>query len=307
MTDEVLKESLSREGYRLGLFYTYQSHVINGLFFCCLFFVWGFSHLETYWTLTALPNPQIFTQLLAAVLGLVIIEQLYLNTRPEQRWHIKFLCFALGCTFVYDFYLFSDALLFNRVSPDIWAARGAVVALLTPLIAIAAIRNPSWSLDIAISRGVVFHSATLLATGCYLLVMAVAGYYIKIFGGQWGTVLQIIFVTFGFLFLVLLLFSGQIRAKLRVFLNKHFFNYSYDYRNEWLRMISRLSDASHNVPLVERAILTLSDLVESPSGLLWIAGENGGYEIRGSYGNPGIHIDRIDSQENLVQYMKDEQ
>ena len=94
---KVLKASLGREGYLLGLFFTYQSHVIYGLFCCCLFFVWGFPYLETYLSLTALPDPQIFTQLLAAVLGLVIIEQLYLNSRPEQRWHIKFLCFALGC------------------------------------------------------------------------------------------------------------------------------------------------------------------------------------------------------------------
>ena len=300
---KVLKTSLGRVESQLGLFFSYQFQVICGLFCCCLFFVWGFPYLEIYLSFSAFPDPQIFTQLLAAVLGLVIIEQLYLNTRPEQRWHIKFLCFALGCTFVYDFYLFSDSLLFNRVPPDIWTARGAVVALLTPLIAVAAIRNPSWSLDISVSRGIVFHSVTLLGTGCYLLVMAVVGHYIKLFGGKWGTVSQIIFVTLGFLFLVLLLLSGQIRAKLRVFLNKHFFNYSYDYRNEWLRMISELSDASHNVPLVERVILTLSDLVESPSGLLWMVGKNGDYEIRGSYGNPGIHVDHIEAQDQLVQYM----
>jgi len=304
---QVLKVSVDPTESKLSLFFTYQTHVIYGLFCCSLFFVWGFPFILPPLSLIDLPDPQIFTQLLAAVLGLVIIEQLYRNTRPEQRWHIKFLCFALGCTFTYDFYLFSDTLLFKRVSSEIWAARGIVVALLTPLIAIASIRNPSWSVDIAVSRGIVFHSATLLVTGCYLLVMAVAGYYIKIYGGQWGTVVQIIFVTFGFLFLVLLLFSGQARAKLRVFLNKHFFNYSYDYRNEWLRMISRLSDVSDNVPLVERVILTISDLVESPSGLLWIAGENGDYELRGSYGNPDIHIDHVFNHDPIVEYMKNQQ
>ena len=110
---KVLKASLGSVESQLGLFFTHQFHVIYGLFCCCLFFVWGFPHLEAYLSFTALPDPQTFTQLLAAVLGLVIIEQLYRNTRPEQRWHIKFLCYALGCTFAYDFYLFSDSLLFS--------------------------------------------------------------------------------------------------------------------------------------------------------------------------------------------------
>lgn len=301
----VLNEALGKAEVQLGSFFRYQVHAIYALFGLYLFLLWVFPFLEQYFFLESFPDLQIFGHVLMAIFGLVIIEQLYRNTRPEQRWHIKFLCFGLGGIFAYDFYLFSDTLLFRRISPEIWAARGAVVALLAPLIALAAVRNPSWSIDIAVSRGVVFHSATLLGAGCYLLIMSIAGYYIKIYGGEWGAVIQIIFLTGAFLLLVLLLFSGQIRSKLRVFLSKHFFTYNYDYRQEWLGIISRLSDVSNNIPLEERVILALSNLVESPSGLLWMVEENGAYMLRGSYGDPNIRVDRIDSQDELVRFVKD--
>ena len=249
-------------------------------------------------------NMQVFGHVILAIIGLVLIEQLYRNTRYDQRWNIKFLCFALGGLFAYNFYLFSDALLFQKINPDIWAARGAIVAMLMPFIAIAVARNPDWSLDIFISRGVVFHSATLLGSGAYLLLMAIAGYYIKIYGGEWGRVAQIVFLMGAFLVLALLLFSGQIRARLRVFLSKHFFSYAYDYRKEWLDMIATLSETS-GIPLEERVILALAQLVESPSGVLWVREADQAFYCRAGYGDPEIEIARINADDPMLKFIAD--
>ena len=42
------------------------------------------------------------------------------------------------------------------------------------------------------------------------------------------------------LLLGVLLFSAQLRARLRVLINKHFFHFKYEYREEWLRFIETL-------------------------------------------------------------------
>ena len=63
-------------------------------------------------------------------------------------------------------------------------ARGFAQALLIPFLAVATVRH-DWTIDIALP-GVVFQSATLLATGIYLLIIAAAGYYVRYFGGTWG-------------------------------------------------------------------------------------------------------------------------
>jgi putative PEP-CTERM system histidine kinase len=215
---------------------------------------------------------------LLAIVGMLLTEHVFRNTEPARRWSLKYLCLALGAVFAFDFYLYSDALLFRRVSPDIWGARGIVSTLVAPLIAVSAARNPSWSLDVFVSRQAVFHSTTLIAASAYLLVMAVAGYYIRFFGGSWGSILQITFLFGAGILLSLMLFSGTLRAWVRVFLSKHFFSYRYDYREEWLRFTRILSEGEPGVRLHERSIEALATLVESPAGGLWIRTEASVFE-----------------------------
>jgi putative PEP-CTERM system histidine kinase len=167
---------------------------------------------------------QFVGQMVVAIVGLVLVEQIYQNVRPEHRWWIKHLCLATGCMFAYDFYLYADALLLGRLNLSLWDARGAIFVLLSPFIIIAAARNKDWSATVQFSRNLVFHSTALIATGIYLLVMGFAGHYIALFGEQWGRVSQIIFMVGAVLVLGVLLISGTIRPQVRVFFCKHFFN-----------------------------------------------------------------------------------
>ncbi|MGH8763059.1 MAG: XrtA/PEP-CTERM system histidine kinase PrsK, partial [Nitrosospira sp.] len=110
----------------------------------------------------------------------------------------------------------------------------------------------------------------------YLLTMAAAGYYLRFFGGSWGTVMQVTFLFGAVILLLAMLFSGTLRSWLRVFISKHFFSYNYDYREEWLRFTRTLSEGEHG--LGERVIQALAQLVESPGGGLWISRESGNCE-----------------------------
>lgn len=216
----------------------------------------------------------IIGRVVLAVIGLALVEQLYRNAPEAQRWAIKYFCLGLGALFAYDFYLYSDAMLFHVADPGIWSARGFINALLVPLIAVSAARNPLWSLDVHVSRRVVFHSAALIGAGAYLLVMAGAGYYIRLFGGNWGGVLQVAFLFGAAVILIAMLFSGALRARLKVFLSKHFFNYKYDYREEWLRFTHTLSAGEPGIKLRQRSLQAVAELVDSPAAALWV--EEGG-------------------------------
>ncbi len=265
---------------------------------------WGGFWLHSGWLRSPFPKLQIMGQLLLVLAGLTAVEQLYRNTRPDKRWYIKFLCLALGGLFAYEFYLYADALLFRRFNPDLWAARGLIAALLVPLLAVTAARNPTWSVETFVSRDVVFHSAAVVGAGLYLLVMASAGYYVRFYGGEWGRVLQVTFLVGAFLLLLVLLFSGQMRARLRVFLNKHFFNYRYDYRKEWLRITEALSEPNDRSPLGERVIRALADLVESPAGSLWIKSDSGRYLHRDDWGEPQGEIPWLEAQDPVLRFMQ---
>ena len=240
---------------------------------------------------------------LMSIAGLALVEHLYRNSRPERRWAIKFLCFGLGGMFVYDFFLYSDALLFKFIDDDLWNARGAINAMIVPLIAVSASRNPQWSVSVFVSRGLVFHSATLMGAGAYLLVMAATGYYIRSYGGEWGTILQITFLFGAILLLFVLLLSGQLRAYLKFFLSRHFYGYKYDYREEWLRFTRALTAGTQSEQLYEGAIRSIAGIVESPFGILWVRGDTGGYEVMGCWEFTEPVTQLIDADSPLVSFL----
>jgi putative PEP-CTERM system histidine kinase len=240
----------------------------------------------------------------SAVLGLLLVEQLYRNTRVEQRWGIKFACLGIGGLFAYDFYLYSDAMLFRHVSPEIWAARGVVNALTVPLIAISALRNPGWSLGITVSRRIFFHSAALIGAAIYLLLMAFAGYILRIFGGSGGAVMQVAFLSGTGILLVGILFSGGVRSSLRVFISKHFYTYNYDYREEWLGFTRSLSEDGPG--LGERVVQALAKLVESPGGAAFIVREPGHCETVARW-NMSINSEQGPENILLCEYLEKKQ
>ncbi len=240
-----------------------------------------------------------------SVLGMALVEQLFRNTPEETRWGIKYLCFGLGTMFIYDFYLYTDALLFHHIDLSIWSARGAVTVMTIPLIAVSAARNPRWSLPVFMSRRMVFHTTTLFSAGIYMLLMALAGYYVKVYGGTWGEALQIAFFAGAAILLVALLFSGHLRARVKVFLNKHFFSYQYDYRDEWLRLIGLLSGQKTEKPLQERVIWALCEIVESDGGLLWQCGDDGHCRLVSRFNHPEIELPELDESDELLAFLAD--
>jgi putative PEP-CTERM system histidine kinase len=245
-----------------------------------------------------------FGQVVMAVLGLAMVEQVYRNSRRQKRWAVKLLCFGLGGTFAYDLYMYSSAMLVQEVDVNLWAARGAINALAVPLLAVSLARNPSWSSDIFVSRHVAFHSAALLVAGGYLLLMAGAGYYIRLYGGTWGGVAQAVFFFGALIFLAVLLASGKVRAQIRVLLSKHFFRNKYEYREEWLRFTDVLADSATDEALRERVITGVANLMESPCGGLWERGPNGNFVLTAAW-----HLDvppgaQVKAEEGLPIFLR---
>lgn len=215
--------------------------------------------------------------LLTSLIGLILVEQIYRGARPEGRWALKFLSLGLGALFAYDFYSYTHLVLFRSLDEEIWQARGFAVALVAPLLGLAASRQDTKSTNLALSRRLVFHGTTLIGAGAYLLVMAAAGYYLRTRGGDWGHVLQTVFLFAALMLLAVVLFSGTLRARLRVFLNKHFFSLHYDYREEWLKFTRLLSEGQPGERLCERAVEALAGLVESPGGAIWLKEADGAF------------------------------
>ncbi len=239
--------------------------------------IWIMLALYSLWPLTGLPQTTALTfsvnvplvgVLVLALTGVVFLEQIYRNVQPEQRWALKFLVIALGLSFAYDIFLYSYAMLYWQFNISVWAARGFIDALLVPLLVVAAARNPQWSLEVGVSRRAVFYSTSLLVVAFYIIATSIGGYYVRLYGGDWGRVAEITLACFALLVVLLITFSGQARSHLRVFLNKNFFSFRHDYREEWLRLSATLSASGTELP--QRAVHAMAQIMDSPGGALFM-------------------------------------
>jgi putative PEP-CTERM system histidine kinase len=206
--------------------------------------------------------------LATALLALILVEQIYRNATPSSRQSLKYLAIGAGVIFAYDLFLYSQAELLAGVTADAWNARGLANAIAVPLIVIAARRNTEWSLDIFVSRQVVFHTGAFMVVGAYLVVMAAGGYYVREIGGAWGRVGQIVFLAGAAVALLVLLASNALRRHAWVFISKHFYRNKYDYRIEWLRFIRTLSSAGEE-DVRRISVRAVAQIFANPGGVLF--------------------------------------
>ena len=197
------------------------------------------------------PSVLVLVGLGLSILGLLLLEQVIRHTRQSQEWRVKFLWVAVGALFAYDLIFFSVSFLFRKLDLELWLARGYVNALAAPLLAIGVMRLRAWKTRVFMSPALAVYTTSVAMAGLYLLVMAFAGYYLRVVGGQWGSILEIVFFAAAAIGLAVLFYSGSARAWLRVFVAKYFFPYKYDYRTEWLSLARQLSEGSAESPLAE--------------------------------------------------------
>jgi putative PEP-CTERM system histidine kinase len=237
-----------------------------------------------------------------ALIGLAILEQLFRNMSAHFRWATKYLFLAAGGLFAYDFYLYADALLFRSIDQYLWEARGVVHLVAVPLLAIASVRNKNWSLNIFVSRDIVLNTTAILVGGGYLLVMAGMGYYLRDYGGTWGKAGQVIFITIAVVFLFVVLSSSQFRAHIKVFLGKHFYKNKYDYRIEWLRLTQGLNDEELNKDHYQLVIQAIAQIVQARSGQLWLINNQGQYNNKSTW-QSGCLTEVLDKDDSLIEFL----
>ena len=298
--------AMLRDAFRQGSLTGQLKQVLGVSTIALLVMLLGFGALEFAlgWDILN-GKTKLLGQIALSLLGLSLVEQIWRNSPGFGRSSLKYLCIGVATLFVFDFFMYADALLFGQVADSFWNARGLVNALLVPLFAVNVINTRKQPVDFQLSRSAVFHAGTFVFAGVYLLFLALGGYYVRVLGGDWGDALQVLFLTISLTFLVTLVLSRRIRSKLMVLISQNFFDYKYDYREEWLKMTRELANLSDEPPLPERVIRILAALVESNAGAIWLKGEQGGYVLAASVNLATPKYTMIDSDAELVRFLTD--
>lgn len=218
-----------------------------------------------------------------AVAFMWILENIIRSSTEDQKRVLKYPALgilSLGAAFV--------LLAVRRLST---LTMGVDVLLLDSLIFLVgitfviffSIRFKLFEMDVFVSRYVVYHSATFLIIGAYLMGMGLLVLGIQHLG------IQLSFVGMGFLvFLVLfvlafLIISKEAKARLRFFINTHFFANKYDYRKEWGELSGYLSIAFNEKQIVHVTAQVIFDSMYISELGIWLKEGNA---YRCMYGIP---------------------
>jgi len=244
-------------------------------------------------------------QIIVAIMGLILVENLYRNLTRSRLWSVKLMLIGLTALYVYGLVLnIPEFLGAARIEP-FQLAQPLIYIVTLPLFIVTAVRGESLRLKLHSSRQVVFHSATLIFAGILLQGTAAAALYVRHFGGTPALVLSIVLGFAGLVAMIVALSTHSVRSQIKTFINENFFSYKYDYRLEWTKFIQAMSRyEDRGGP--ERALLTLSDHLDSPGGVLFVRRTGWKQFARLAYSQFGENFGPIQETDELLKSFEDE-
>ena len=245
---------------------------VSGIYGFCLALL-GLNLLSTYLHSPWLENKvfMVLQGILFSIIALLNVEQLYRNVQTIRL--LKLLCLNLAAIFIYDVYFFSQSLVQPELNPGFFQIRAVIVIVTSVFMGIAAItlnQTQDQNARLSLSRPVVFYTTSLTLAGSLLAIVALGGYYVRIYGGDWGAVVYALLLAAAVISIALVFASRKTREKLTVLINKHLFSHKYDYRTEWLKLIERLSQPTSPEEVHRQAIDAVASIFKSNGGALWL-------------------------------------
>lgn len=188
------------------------------------------------------------------IMAIMNLETVFSMISGVDRWKIRFEFIGMCSILAVLIFYYSHSLLYRTINMNLIPIRSWVFLIGSLLVGYSRLMRGN-DARVAVSRYVLYRSFALMVIGGYLLFLGLIGEGMKYFGSSFGHNVMI-FSAFAVGIFIMGLFSSEtLRRKIKVLINKHFYANKYDYRNEWLKFIKRLSSC-RSLSDVEQTILT---------------------------------------------------
>ncbi|MCK6370509.1 MAG: PEP-CTERM system histidine kinase PrsK, partial [Gammaproteobacteria bacterium] len=184
---------------------------------------------------------------------------------------------------------------------------GLTVVAAAALVGVVA-RRPQWSLAIFVSPQARTYLPRLMAMSAILAVLLAVMPFTRAMPPDSAQGLAVLILALTGTPVAALLFSERLSARIRVLLSKRFLPFRYDYREEWLRLIDTLASPDQRLPLPERAIKAVAQIVSSPAGMLWMRREpDGSFVCVAGWNTKMWSHERVPGDDPVVTFMFERQ
>ena len=204
------------------------------------------------------------------VLSLVNLESSIRSSGGDERWQIKYLVIGVGGILFFFIYLASQSLLFSLIDIRILPVTSAVILMSVTMMGFFIVRYRLLSVDIFISRYVVYNSLTVLVVGLYLLMVGLVTQGIKYFQIPSNYFFSALFFFISLLLLMVLFFATSLRRKAQLFINRHFYKHKYEFRDTWMESIENISPKRTEEEIKKTLIKMIVDKMGAKPCHLWL-------------------------------------
>ncbi|MFO7812724.1 MAG: PEP-CTERM system histidine kinase PrsK [Pelovirga sp.] len=191
--------------------------------------------------------------MLVLVFGLVQLERTLAGLHELQRWKVKLEVLASGLLMAAFALYFSHSLLFRSINVNYLPVRSVAVIVAVALFCYSRLARGDGA-RLALSRGIAHRSFVLLLVGGYLILLGTIGGGLRYLNIGDAKVLINILLLVGSLVLAVVFLSERLRRKLKVLLQKNFYQSKYDYREQWERF-SHYATGGGSLTQIQNAIL----------------------------------------------------
>jgi putative PEP-CTERM system histidine kinase len=209
---------------------------------------------------------------LGMALGLAQLEAVLSASREPIRYQLKFILIGLGVLAAYHIYQASQMLLFS-----LWQAQYVLVAALVTAMALALVsfglmrtRLRKVIVNAYISQQALFGSIAFMVIGLYLLVVGIAGEWLRRTGQPLWRDLSIVLVFGCLIGLLVLIFSKKAGSDIRRFIARNFYRSKYDYRARWLEVTQTFQQATTKDTILDCLFDLLVKLFPTTSISIWV-------------------------------------
>jgi putative PEP-CTERM system histidine kinase len=204
--------------------------------------------------------------LLSVVFILHNLENTYRNASGVIRWRIKYLIIGIFAVLFFHIFLISYMLLYKIVRVEYFVAEAVIMLISGILVVFSLVRHRLMDTDVFISRQVVYNSFVVFVTGAYLITIAVIGYLVKyrlIRQEVTQFLVAEVFMYVAAIGMMLLLFSGEVRRRVELYISKHFYKHKYEYDEVWTAFTRRIGSKISLDDLLPQLVSSVQEIINT--------------------------------------------
>jgi hypothetical protein len=214
--------------------------------------------------------------LLSAVAVLVNLEWTFRASVGMVRWRIKYAVLGFAILFGARIYTSSQVILYSGITVALGAINSAALLVACLLAGVSFARSRLEAIDLYPSSSALYRSLTATLIGVYLVLVGLLFEWISPGSGDTAFPIKALALLLAIAALGIMIFSDNLRQRLRILISRHFARPLHDYRQVWSTFTERTAGLTRQDDYCQAVVKLVAETFDLLSVSLWLDQDGNG-------------------------------